>query len=768
MGSGLLLGLVLSLSLCLRAGSGLRVVTEYFTQGPEKLSFYHFYTNVKLFHFSLPEDTTLALWNLVAFKERGAGLGQDCPDHDIFVYLRAGAPPVVNPLNTSFPDNTLVPGLLSLTLPWVSPNKTTGSLNITAPLPGPWFLAAHLPRDDGKISVKGLTAECHYLFQPQLIVQRVTGLPILYPHSPLPLEILNGNSSVLSKVYVPEFSTLLTISVTNCSVAGSQAGNGSLTSCPVRIQLRPKAPPVSNSSARDCSRSGGAECSLSVSPLWGVWYYISVEKLATNANVTFLISALVTDCSQYGPVVSGYQRDADLSLSGNWSARMDAPAGVPELCLPVRPTLRNDLNTLSTQFFVFYGPNVTVTSASPVTLSLQLGPLLDGGATLNFEIALNMSSVQGHNVTVLACLNPDVPLVSLNSTLACSTMSSEGSLVWVRPGAERARLLLPFPQPGRWYVTLRNLCGTNSSLAECANTSAQVSLRMFLSPCIDSCGTYGECHLLRSYSYMLAACRCRADWDGWGCTDGSNALSYGEQMIHVILLTFSNLLFIPPIIIALRNHLLMEASVYTYTMFFSTFYHACDQPGVTVLCIMDYDVLQYCDFFGSLMCVWVTLICMARLQTVAKEVLYLLGALVLAMVVQMDRHGLWNLLGPTLFALVLLAIAWAVRMVRRRHCYPPSWRRWVFFLLPGTVIALTAVMLYVVVETDKNYYYTHSLWHMLIAGSLSFLLPPRGRRVTPLQKVQRKGCGYRLCIDEPDDTQPLEPVLLNVNSVCPL
>lgn len=45
------------------------------------------------------------------------------------------------------------------------------------------------------------------------------------------------------------------------------------------------------------------------------------------------------------------------------------------------------------------------------------------------------------------------------------------------------------------------------------------------------------------------------------------------------------------------------------------------------------------------------------------QVLYLLGAMALSMALQLDRHGLWNLLGPSLFALGIMAVAW----VRAAH-----------------------------------------------------------------------------------------------------
>ncbi|MGH0176003.1 UNVERIFIED_CONTAM: hypothetical protein FKN15_076345 [Acipenser sinensis] len=105
---------------------------------------------------------------------------------------------------------------------------------------------------------------------------------------------------------------------------------------------------------------------------------------------------------------------------------------------------------------------------------------------------------------------------------------------------------------------------------------------------------------------------CTTGQRGWSCTDASEAQSYARQMLAALLLTLSNLMFIPPIVVAVYRYYIVEASVYLFTMFFSTFYHACDQPGVTVMCIMDYDTLQYCDFLGSVSSIWVTILCMAR------------------------------------------------------------------------------------------------------------------------------------------------------------
>uniref|UniRef100_A0A665VTF8 Si:dkey-84j12.1 n=1 Tax=Echeneis naucrates TaxID=173247 RepID=A0A665VTF8_ECHNA len=594
-------------------------VTEYFTRTPRKLNAFNSFASVELFHFNVPDDTMMAVWNLITFKEQGGTFGDSCPNRNVTVYFRSGAPPVINPLYTRFPRDTVVPGSFAVTLTWTLPNRTTGAFNVTSPLPGDWFLAAHLPKDEGKISVK---------------------------------------------------------------VSLALSPNGHRNSFTFKFE--------------------SAGC-----------YF--VDMLRTLASFGTAMGFSLSETLSVATLPSLLQNGSRLHTSEDSIIYLTATANTNR-CWPIRPTLRNELDTFSVHFYVFFGPNISIPPDRAAVFAINLMPVLDSGGVLNMELKLNMCVKILHLCT--SCL-------TCRLLFSSAAESVSGFFLSVNASANITKLRIPYPQTGTWYLSLRSLCATEHGFEACTNVTAEVYMRAYLTPCINDCGTYGQCKLLRTNNYLYAACECKAGWDGWGCTDNSEAYSYSFQLLSTLLLCLSNLMFVPPVAIAIRSHYLLEASVYIFTMFFSTFYHACDQPGIVVFCIMEYDVLQFCDFLGSLMSVWVTVIAMARLKSIIKQVLYLLGAMSLSMALQLDRHGLWNLLGPSLFALGIMAMT--VRTIRRRRCYPPTWKRWVFFLFPGTMIATSAVALYAFVETEENYFYIHSIWHMLIAGSVGFLLPPRAK-----------------------------------------
>ncbi|XP_022610931.1 transmembrane protein 8B-like isoform X2 [Seriola dumerili] len=743
-------------------------VSELSSKPAQKLSKYGWYGNVRLQRFHIPEETAIARWLFSVTK----GHNFNCGQHNVTIHIRWGAPPVINPKGSVFPNATLWVPSLSLTLPVTSHSSTT--FNLSNPAPGDWYIAAHLPEDDGRIEQKGFPS-CSYFFQPQLSIRRAVDTPILQQGTVLQQTATPDRPARL-KLYVPEFASSLSVSVADCSSGeGADSGNCSLVLRLGSSSLQQGAVTV-NCSGIGCSAT------LSNSP-WDTWLRVVVESSQDNRTVTFsIVSNYTVGCK---PQSVGLKADDDINkLRGNSSGNTNSTsAGNSSLgtdavafnesaslltpmsaCVWSIPVLYEEVDVLSLRFTPVNGPNVSVTNTHPTLLTYPLYTQATGG-TLNLQLTLNTTNVNlGNSSSVVACLTQWAPVLELNRSQPCRTvnimMMSAGLFggygVHVNASAPKAVVRLPFPQSTTWYLTLQLTCNS-----DCGNASVvSVVPEVFVSACVEDCGTYGECRLLRSYSYLYSACVCKAGWSGWGCTDDSTAQSYSHQLTASLLLTISNLFFLPAIVVAVKRCYITEASVYLFTMFFSTFYHACDQPGVAVLCIMDYDTLQYCDFLGSVCSIWVTILCMARIRDTFKYTLFILGALLIAMSMQLDRKGLWNLLGPILCALLIMVATWVYRGVRRRHCYPPSWKRWVLYLMPGALCALIGVCLYIFAETEDNYYYIHSLWHVLVATCVVFLLPPKEKDREALGwsrgwkwslSWRPRVCGYTLCESGKDE-----------------
>lgn len=45
---------------------------------------------------------------------------------------------------------------------------------------------------------------------------------------------------------------------------------------------------------------------------------------------------------------------------------------------------------------------------------------------------------------------------------------------------------------------------------ECEKTKVLVETTLYLVPCLDDCGPYGQCILLRRHGYLYAGCSCKA------------------------------------------------------------------------------------------------------------------------------------------------------------------------------------------------------------------------------------------------------------------
>nr|CAD7414452.1 unnamed protein product [Timema poppensis] len=174
-------------------------------------------------------------------------------------------------------------------------------------------------------------------------------------------------------------------------------------------------------------------------------------------------------------------------------------------------------------------------------------------------------------------------------------------------------------------------------------------------PCGENnCGQFGHCFNYNSGGLIYSSCVCLHGYTGWGCTDDSKVSSLGDLLVAALLLTLSNLLFIPAIIIAIRRKFFTEAFVYLCIMFFSTFYHACDAgEDIYSYCIFKLNTLQFCDFYSAILAIWVTLIAMADLNATCKSLAHVAGAVGIALGFVENARYLTMLHVSTLYGIIL-------------------------------------------------------------------------------------------------------------------
>ncbi len=69
-----------------------------------------------------------------------------------------------------------------------------------------------------------------------------------------------------------------------------------------------------------------------------------------------------------------------------------APTADTNKCWPIRPTLRNEVDTFSVHFYIFFGPNISIPPDRAAIFAINLMPVLDSGGVLNMELKLNVVS----------------------------------------------------------------------------------------------------------------------------------------------------------------------------------------------------------------------------------------------------------------------------------------------------------------------------------------------------------------------------------------
>lgn len=703
----------------------------------QTLAHFSSYSSIAPSRFPLPDGLGEAVWNFRATKSPAS-----CTDETVGIYLQYGSLPAVSPKKVLFPDNFYLRS--SDPAHWtLEPSNVSISHKVLFPQGGDWYIIAVISDEDQRIRQKGLSAECAYAFSASLEVKE----------SPLDYDLTVGRPAVLTVTQnssgdgiwvgftVPPSSLAVDLHVSDCN----------MTSCTLQLFHFDHA--SGQIVITNCSNVDKNKCTLRLpSPLLALKHLVNLQ-LAAPDDVSLEIVVQSKEC-----------------ISGDPHSTTDDSA--PCRLMPRLDRYQQSAD-FSTLFVRLHNATVreniyTVSNMKITVVPFNIKSSADIGGTLHLQVGFNKQEATSHKQNVRVCAvaqqgqfpplldDPSFDLCANRSNAFHANSSNEAS----KEGEVSGKLYVPYPEEGPWFVAVSLQCydvaNGSAVTVECQNGTVNVTIRASVQSCVDGeCSGNGECNeFIKSSDFIVfSSCSCTAGWRGYGCTDESEAKSDGSQLEEVLLLTLSNLFFMPAIGLALYRGYYLEAVVYFYNMFFSTFYHACDGDRINkyLYCMTQYSVLANCDFLGSTISLWVTLVAMAELPVNFNAAVQIGAPLALVVGVLLDRHSLWVIVVPGGVGLLLVAGSWVTRCCKNRKCFPDK-RRYLC-MLPGVLIAAAGAAFFAIFETVGNYKYVHSAWHVALSVSIIFFLPPRR------QDKAKTSISF-------DETESTEGLMLGPNSYC--
>ncbi|XP_015609576.1 post-GPI attachment to proteins factor 6 isoform X3 [Cephus cinctus] len=718
------------------------------------------YSDVAIFHYTVPKEVLRATWQFAAFMD-----GKNCLPRKVHIYIQWGSYPIISVNNASFPPHmyTKRNGTILVSVMTTFEPKTTATVPIYGPEAGDWFVGAYMSHWDEKVQQQGLGHKCHYSIGSVAIWMQTNGIqniPIGYQKT-----LHTTEPTSYYKIYIPSGTWHFQVHVWACNFT-LHTQKDMNKPCIQGLALKGRVLPVFNHTHP--SPIGNLTILDSYtftefSPYEDSYYYLLV---ISDSVIDFNVKVIISECpiKDLGKSLMRQYLDApsfskalvklrmrndslqhdNYRLYKNQFELSSEDVMVEDPCVPRFQLARvKHSQTFSGVYLLQVREWLTswamLTDSYPIMTQFNILPLIDIGGTLDIRVHLEMDKLLTKQlILVTICIQRSRVPNRINGQIICDDENM--SMTLSSYNKQDGNVLIPYPQPDTWYIGFQAKCYMNGNPVTCEMEGILVSLDVRTRQCVFSgshaCGHHGVCQEIQKGLLYYTTCNCFGGYKGWGCTDATNASPMASVLLTTLMLTLSNGFFLPAIYLAIRRGLYTEGLVYFATMLFSSLYHACDQQFMTY-CVAKYEVLQYSDFFSGILAVWVTLVAMAGLPTQYISLCHMFGVLIIAFGVESDRTGLPSILVPLAMGTIIPMAAYVYRCVKNNKW---KWPDNIVKLLFGLSLATVGLLLFSLVETEANYHYVHSAWHIVIALSLLFVLPPaRVESFLPLANTSLSG-----------------------------
>lgn len=440
------------------------------------------------------------------------------------MYLKEGSPPVINPDLSKFPDD-----FVNITRPQMfianfTSNKSFHYINITSPSFGNYFAAAFVSYTDPKqqgITQKGLTPDCWTFIDVSLYVDKKSAPTVVAANQDQHV-LLSANVERFYKFYVPE--------IVDSAILIIRDFKFSNTSTYLNIKMSPNVVPNVNNSIYDINLKREDYFHLfrvyylRFATLENSWFYFNFKFKNDNKNETGEFVYRIKYYSSFANVF--YDKD---NQSSSIEVKTEA---VTDSTLAEISKLRNNVSTMFKQTVLRnYQSTYLITKTAykqynlvrdghmeSFVYSFDLKPLSDGYVPVSINMSndnvyvlqfyinsgldtggtLQISSLikpidkktdktkDFENQTVIACIRNQAKEIPTWPNKCVYSSKINESPMMLNNTSNHSTIMIPYPEPGNWYVSFKLFCG------ECKPCACTESCTNLYRDCSTECKMYCE------------------------------------------------------------------------------------------------------------------------------------------------------------------------------------------------------------------------------------------------------------------------------------